>query len=218
MSFPRTGLYELRLKLKGKGREWNEEYFLGDAAAYSYLMTNALAISKGRRLLLGEGGLLWDAALHNLAATRDRKIVVGAVGGPINLDTEAGPPIAIGPVNNVTACLNATFETLLGRWNTRQWRYLRDDWVENNALAFAPTIPSLVAPPNMTTDFAAGLTREVALGNFIRAVCYYDKLKVPDPAALVTSYDVHAWESVTVGVISHRDTGVGRDFQGRRSS
>lgn len=216
MSTPRTGLYEVKLKLKGKERKWSEKYFLGAASEYATLETAAKAIATHRRLLLADGFSIYDVAMHNLGAFRDRHSVVGAAGAAVNLSTEAGPPVAIVTCNNVETCLNVMFETTDGLWAVKQFRGLRDDWIEDDECIITPTMPSPGTVPVIGTSDAAGQTAAVALGQFLNAVLYYDKLKKIDDSAPGISYDTFAWATCALDGVGTRQTGVGRDHAGRR--
>lgn len=215
MSFGIESAFELRLKLKGKGRRWVERFYMGNAGPnlYSTFMDNAKILTLARRMVLALDFAVEDSALHTLSSRPDRKYVKDCIGLGFALDTEGAGSGPLEACNNVTVCLNSIYETPSGAWANRQTRGLRDGWVTGDALTVTPTIPS-AGTGLLASDCVANKTQEVALGTWLHAIRektkYLDKV---DPDLNV--YDENVWDTILPGYISHRDTGVGRLFRGR---
>lgn len=214
MGISTSGLYQVRMRFVGFGRRWTEKYFIGAFSNFDDPKVIGLKLVKGRCMILANGITVKRATAHKLDTSRDRrKVIILPVTG-LNLLSEAGPPIVLEDCNNITACINATYETNAGKWNLRQWRGIRDTWVTGDAMTFDYT-PFVGTPAD--ADLVAGKTKEVALGTWLKLVQVYDFMKVKD-LAVPGTFNPDAWANVTVDGVSHRDTGTSGGPRGRRRS
>lgn len=215
MSHSKDTVAQLKIKIHGLNRSWTEKYCLG-ATSLTSGVALALQFIPFRQLILGANFQIYDAPVSMMDNAKQRKRTITSPVLGLKTDTEvAATPSALEPCNNPTVCLDVSYETLAGRWNTRQLRGIRDTWITNDALGFAPTIPTILVAG---TDDVAGLTKDVALGNFLYAISSFTSLAYTTNTTPSGSVELANWTAFSFTKISHRDTGVGREFRGRQAA
>lgn len=204
MSTAKIGTYFCKLILRGLGIKATEIYPLGPLGARIDAVNIGINIAKARRLILAAPFQIQRASIHSFGGKRDRSLVQNGAADPLNVDTEAGPPIAIESTNDKKSCLLLQMETAGGDWSTRPISFLRDTWIAAGNLQFVPT--PYTAPLIPGTHLVAGLTKENAMGNFIGVIRDYVKLYQRDP--LVTgNVDILSLPNFTLLDVSSRDRG-----------
>lgn len=202
MGVPASAYYVGVMHIRGKNHGWCEKYNLGALSGYPGAIIDFNFLVQARRMILANTFEICWARVSHLDTARERKAVVTSPTLPLNLDTEAGPPIAIGECNDVKSCIHLALETDTGKWANRFLRGVRDEWVLGNLCTVTPSVPGAV----VIGDLVAGKTAAVALGSFIRCVLGYDRYRFKD-GSNPTTYDSLTWTSWAIRGITARDTG-----------
>lgn len=202
MGVPASAYFVGVMHIRGLNHGWAEKFNLGALSGYTDALNNMNYLVQARRMILADDFRIAYARVSKLDTAREAKAIVTSDQGPLNLDSEAGPPIAIESCNEVKSCIHLRFETDDGNWANRFVRGVRDSWTSGALLTVTPSVPGSV----LITDLVAGKTAAVALGSYIRTLLTIDKYRYKDGTGPVT-YTSKIWTSYALRGITSRDTG-----------